>query len=456
MQNQTKTEKNRKNILENTAKLSGRTDMTNIKKGNKETINAIFGYDKEKKELMQLRKCLLNVDKYRESGVHIPRGLLIYGAPGVGKTVMANAIADESINVVEVRAADCSNDDTAQFIQDSFQTAVNNTPCIVLLDELDKIAGSSMNFYMQDSDVLMRVLLQELDSIKENSGVLIVATCNNMENLNPALVRAGRFDRMLQIGMPKEKDRKLILQNYLDKIKVRREVDCDELARITSGFSGAQLECIANESGIVAMDKDEPIITYDDIRKVINRLEFDSSESDEQQDKWKVAVHEAGHAIVALTLCPDCLYGASIISQGNAEGHVQVIYPEKQSDSLKQAENYVTMLLAGRVAEMELLHESFLGSRSDIRRAYDKVYSLLDGGMYGYQYMTRRSDTPYGRSLTQTPADKTTNKLASILQTLEERAVKIVREKVSLLEKIAKALQSKLVLSRDELLRIAS
>ena len=170
--------------------------------------NKIAGYEKEVAQLEQLKDFLHNAEKYANCGVHIPKGVLLYGYPGVGKTVMAKSIADEHINIVELRAADCTRDNSEEFIQEAFAKAKEMKPCLLLIDEFDKIAGCRDEFYMEMNDKAMKILLQELDSLKEENDVLVVATCNDIRRLGPALVRSGRFDRIFEIGLPSLEDRK--------------------------------------------------------------------------------------------------------------------------------------------------------------------------------------------------------------------------------------------------------
>ena len=289
-------------------------------------FESIAGYEKEKEELLQLRRFLHNVGEYRKMGVRIPRGLVLYGEPGVGKTVMARAIADEGIALIEVRAADCCEENTAEKLQSAFEKAKTSAPAVLLLDELDKLAGGSRYYFMEDNDNTRKILLQELDKLAENDGVLVVATCNDIRSLGDALVRSGRFDRQLAVVPPFEKDRKKILAQYFGKLKIESELDFGYLARITPGYTGAELECIANETGIAAMEKKKRSICPDDVRKVMNRLAFHGQEEkNNEKNNHVVAVHEAGHVLAALILTPDCIYGASILAQGGTSGHTQFI-----------------------------------------------------------------------------------------------------------------------------------
>ena len=412
-----------------------------------EKFDRVVGYKEIKDELMQLRKFLHQIDTYRKFGVRIPRGVLLYGEPGVGKTVMARSIADDGIALVEVRAADCCENDTVSRLQSAFEQARNQAPSILLLDELDKIAGTSMNFFMESNDDTRKVLLQELDKLTANDGVLVVATCNDLSELGDALVRSGRFDRIINVEGPTEKERKLILQCYFDKLKLKVTASCKELARITPCYTGAELECIVNESGLVAMNGNHEV-TMSIVQKVINKLAFHGGVV---SDKHQVAVHEAGHALVALILSPDNLFGASVISQGSSAGHVQFVGREELRTS-QDEEDAIAVMLAGRVAEREVLGKIYLGSRSDLNRAYKKASNLVvDNAIYGYQYFLGENE----KNMPGVPIPASVKeKIFEVLNRMDAVATDIIKKHRKTLDVIVSELEKKLVLDRKDLVAI--
>ena len=265
-------------------------------------FEGIAGYAREKRELMELRAFLHRAEEYRGAGVSVPKAILLYGHPGVGKTVMVRAIADDGISTVELRAADCCGDDAAEKVVQAFAEAREKAPCVLLLDELDKIAGLGIGHDREES-AMNRVLLQELDRLPGGEGVLVAATCNDVRAIGSALARSGRFDRMLRVEEPSEEDRAEILRLYLGQMSVPCEADIPYLARLTSGSTGAALERIVNEAGLAAMEKAEPVITLGDVCSVMGRLTFDGAPKDCAAFR-ETAVHEAGHAVAGLILEP--------------------------------------------------------------------------------------------------------------------------------------------------------
>lgn len=418
--------------------------------------NNIVGYESERKEIEQLKNMLANAELYRQNGMRIPRGLVLYGEPGVGKSVMARSMADSGLNLVELRAGNCCENMADKAIRSAFKEAKEKRPSILLLDELDKIAGESDRFFMQGNSNVKKILLQELDKLSEDDDVLVVATCNDTDCLGEALLRPGRFDRQIEIDVPDEKTREKIIAEYFDRIKIKKDFTYDYLAHITNNYTGARIECLANETGIRAFDNKQESITIDDIRYIMNRMAFEGLEKapiQDENERRKIAVHEAGHAYVTMKLAPDTLFGASVLPQGDSEGHTRLVRADKHSQSIKDVENEVAALLAGRVAQRIVYGETFLGAEQDLRFATQRIHFLVAASAaYGYDYAINTLGHSFRDSLV---SEESKHKMSELISTrlaeLDKVATEIIENNREEFDRLVDALNDKLVLSRDEL-----
>lgn len=417
----------------------------------------IAGYENEKRELKQLQHMLHHAAEYREKGVRIPRGVALYGEPGIGKTVLARSIADDGIGLVELRAANCCAQDAGEAIRQTFEVARQEAPCVLLLDELDKIAGTSQSFFMENNDDVRKILLQEIDDLQEGEDVLIVATCNDTDCLGDALLRPGRFDRVIAMMAPDEATRREILQMYFAGLKLKTRLDLDRLARMTGGFTGAELECLVNEAGLYVLEARRKVVTEADVRAVIDRQILQGRErmpSLDPEELRKVAVHEAGHAIVSMVLMPEGVLGATVLSQGSSAGHVQV-FMAGVCPSIRQIEDEVTVLLAGRMAEQLFDGEIYLGSELDLKFAAHKILMLAtDHAAYGYRYlfgvlpeMRKYGDSEAGK-------DALGQMIETRLNALAARAETILTAHAEVHERITQALVDRKSLTREELFEL--
>lgn len=421
-------------------------------------MGIIVGYEKEQEEIRQLREMLKNAERYRDYGVRIPRGIVLYGEPGVGKTVLAKSLAADGISLIELRAANCCEDDAVKELKEVFEKAKQATPSVILLDELDKIAGTSDRFMMEMNDNIKKTLLQELDSLSNDDNVLVVATCNDTDSLGSALLRPGRFDRQLNIEAPDEETRKLIIKEYFGRLKVKADLNFDYLSRITYGYTGAKIECLANEAGIMAMDKPEPSVDLSDIRVIMNKFAFGSNAKKPSDDLTKlrnVAVHEAGHALVALKLAPDCLFGASILPQGESCGHIQFINPDEGVGTVSEIENEAAVLLGGHIAERTVLGEYLTGADSDMRGAVGRIHYLtVTQAAYGYAGATLGTNMRSSDTISEKLKESVCDTILKKLNDIDSKVEKLISENIELHSKIVKALMEKQTLSRDELFEI--
>ena len=422
-------------------------------------MGIIVGYEKEKREIANLHDMLQNSNMYRHYGVRIPRGLALYGEPGVGKTVLARSIAGGGINLVELRSADCCEEDAPEAIKCVFEEARQTAPSVILLDELDKIAGTSNRFFMESNDAVKKTLLQELDALSEEDDILVVATCNDTDVLGDALLRPGRFDRQLHIDLPDEETREQILEEYFSRLKIEKEIDLKYLAKLTHGYTGAKLECLANEAGIMAMEKPFPRVDMNDIRIIMNRFAFGGNEKPSFSDMGevrKIAIHEAGHALVAMLIAPDSIHGASVLPQGESAGHIQFINPENGVTSVKDIEKDITVLLAGHVAERMILGEYMTGACSDISMAVTRLQFLItDCAAYGYGATPFSVHTRPREDIVSNDIKYNANTLlVEKMEEFDRYAELLIGKGYSVFEALVGSLMEKQTLTREELFEI--
>ena len=418
-------------------------------------FDRIAGYEKEKEQLRGLRELLLNLEDYKQSGIRIPRGVLLYGEPGVGKTVMAKAIAQAPISCVELCSADCTKEDATDLVLETFEKARQAAPAVLLIDELDKITEESHEFFMEGNNRIMKILLQELDGQKDNSGVLVVATCNHFDRINPALLRSGRFDRLIRIGNPSLEDRKAIVHYYFSRVKLEKRIEEEYLAKITGGYTGAQLECVVNEAGILAMESKATVIEPDHIRTAMNRIAFRTLEGDvgEKAERMITATHEAGHALAALLLSPDKLTGASVIPHGRTRGFVRMRNTEEcEILSAEDMEKDVVVSLAGAAAEQLVYGMSYLSSSEDFRKAFMMIHSMItDLGVYGLDLLCPARALHGEMPVSEDLIGRICAKRTELITRFSEQATTLLKDNEAAFRAIAEALTDRYSLSKEEI-----
>ncbi len=341
----------------------------------------VAGADEEKEEMAEIIEYLKTPRKFAKMGARIPKGILMVGSPGTGKTLLAKAVAGEA----NVPFYSISGSDFVEMfvgvgasrVRDMFKTAKQTAPCMIFIDEIDAVGrqrGAGMGGGHDEREQTLNQLLVEMDGMADNSGIVVIAATNRPDVLDPALLRPGRFDRQITVSLPDVKGRQEILKVHARNKKIADDVNLEALARRTPGFSGADLENVLNEAAILSVRQNKDVITTEQIDEAIDRVMMGpakKSRTYDEKTKKLVAYHEAGHAIVGLNL-PDgaVVQKVTIIPRGNAGGY-NLITPRKERilNTRKELTDTITSYMGGRCAEELFFDDISTGASSDIQQA---------------------------------------------------------------------------------------
>ena len=427
------------------------------------TFDDVAGLDEEKEELEELVDFLKNPRKYIELGARIPKGILMIGPPGTGKTYLTKAVAGEAgVPFFSISGSDFVEMFVgvgASRVRDLFDQAKKNSPCIIFIDEIDAVGrrrGAGLGGGHDEREQTLNQLLVEMDGFGLNEGIIIVAATNRPDILDPALLRPGRFDRQISVGSPDIKGREAILKVHAKNKPLDEDVNIKVLARRTPGFTPADIENLMNEAALLTARKDEKKIRMQTIEeaitKVIAGVEKKSKVISEKERKL-TAYHEAGHAVVA-TLLPntDPVHQVSIIPRGRAGGFTMILPTEDKYYATKtEMEEHIIHLLGGRVAEKLVLNDISTGAQNDLQR----VSAVAKGMVTKYGMSEKLGSMAFGsgdeevflgrdigskRDYSEEVAAQIDREIRRIVDECYHRAEKLLSDNMDKLHVIAKAL----------------
>ena len=443
----------------------------------KVTFEDVAGIDEAKEELMEIIEFLKDPKRFTRLGGRIPKGVLLVGAPGTGKTLLARAIAGEAgVPFFSISGSDFVEMFVgvgAARVRDLFNQGKKNAPCIIFIDEIDAVGrhrGAGLGGGHDEREQTLNQLLVEMDGFEANEGVILIAATNRPDVLDPALLRPGRFDRQVVVPVPDVKGREEILKVHVKKTILADDVDISVLARGTPGFTGADLENMVNEAALMAArrkkDKVEMVDFEDAKDKVLMGAERRSMIISEEE-KRTTAYHEAGHALVAKLLPhSDPIHKVTIIPRGRALGVTQQLpMDERHTYSREYLFNNITILLGGRVAEELVLNTQTTGAGNDIEKASELARKMVcDYGMseeLGPLTFGKKEEQIFlGREIAQhrdyseRTAQRIDEEVKRIVMDAYNRAKRLLEENMNALNMLAKTLLEKETLDGAEIDKI--
>ena len=440
------------------------------------TFNDVAGVDEAKEEVAELVEFLRDPSKFQKLGGKIPSGVLMVGAPGTGKTLLAKAISGEA----KVPFFTISGSDFVEMfvgvgasrVRDMFEQAKKHAPCIIFIDEIDAVGrhrGAGLGGGHDEREQTLNQLLVEMDGFEGNEGVIVIAATNRPDVLDPALLRPGRFDRQVIVPLPDVRGRSQILKVHMRKVPASENVDAMVIARGTPGFSGADLANLVNEAALFAARANKKMVTMGEFERAKDKIMMGAERRSlimKESEKKLTAYHEAGHAIVG-RLVPehDPVYKVSIIPRGRALG-VTMFLPEddRYSYSRKHLESQLSSLFGGRIAEQQIFGEDAVttGASNDIERATSIARSMvtqwgLSDRMGPLTYNEEEGEVFLGKSMgrQKTVSDETAQAIDSEIRTIIDRnyrrSVDILKENEEKLHLMADALMKYETIDADQI-----
>ena len=440
---------------------------------NKIRFDDVAGLKEEKEDLMEIVDFLKNPAKYIEVGARIPKGVILVGPPGTGKTLIAKAVAGEA-NVPFFSASGSEFVEMfvgvgASRVRDLFEEAKKNAPCIVFIDELDAVGrkrGSGMGGGHDEREQTLNQLLIEMDGFGVNEGIIVLAATNRVDILDPAILRPGRFDRKVMVGTPDVEGRRQILKVHSKNKPLADDVDLDEVARTTAGFTGADLENLMNESAISAAKENRKFINANDVKESFLKVGVGTEKKSKivsDKEKRITAYHEAGHAILFHVLEDmDPVYTVSIIPTGMGAAGYTMPLPESDEmfNTKGKMKHEIMVSLGGRIAESIVFDDITTGASSDIKKATSTAKKMItrygmsdEVGVICYdddEEVFIGRDFGHTRSYSENVAAKIDSEIKAIIDECYKEAEKIIIEHRDVLDRVAELLIEKEKIGREE------
>lgn len=438
------------------------------------TFNDVAGLKEEKDELEEIVDFLKNPAKYNSIGARIPRGVILTGPPGTGKTLLAKAVAGEAgVPFFSISGSDFVEMFVgvgASRVRDLFSDAKKNAPCIVFIDEIDAVArrrGTGLGGGHDEREQTLNQMLVEMDGFGVNEGIIVMAATNRVDILDPAILRPGRFDRKVAVGYPDVRGREEILKVHSKGKPLGDDVNLEEVARTTAGFTGADLENLLNEAAIRAASENRKYIVSEDIKKSFIKVGIGTEKKSHiisEKEKRITAYHESGHAILFHVL-PDVgpVYTISVIPTGNGAAGYTMPLPEKDEmfNTRGRMRQDIIVTLGGRVAEELILDDITTGASGDIKHATKVARAMVtrfgftnEIGLINYEndddevFIGR--DLAHTRAYSEETAGRIDEEVKKIIDECHVEAKRIISEHMDVLHASAKLLMEKERITREE------